>query len=97
MVSKKTNKVYCRTYPQKKADLYKANNATRKKNERERRKYLEPKMYEVFKKKEAARISKCCLKKDVREITGQLCNVSLRNNTNHVFSIFSKTNFEPKC
>ena len=36
-------------------------------------------------------------KGDVRAITGQHCNVSLRNNTNHVFSIFNKTNFEPKC
>ena len=36
-------------------------------------------------------------KKDVRAIAGHHCNVNLRNNTNHVFSIFTKTNFEPKC
>ena len=31
------------------------------------------------------------LKKDFRTITGQYCNVNLRNNTNHLFSIFNKT------
>ena len=34
-----------------------------KKTERERRKYLQPKNYEVFKKKEATRIREYCLKK----------------------------------
>ena len=66
----------------------------KKKTERERRKYLDPKKYKVFKKKEAARAR---LKKDVRAITGQHCNFNLRNNTNDVFSIFNKINFEPKC
>ena len=69
-----------------------------KKTERKRRKYLEPKRYEVFKKKKAARVREFRFKKKyVRAITGQHCNVNLRNNTNHVFSIFNKTNFEPKC
>ena len=36
-------------------------------------------------------------KKDVRAITGQHCNVNLGSNTNHIFSILNKTNFEPKC
>ena len=66
------------------------------KTERERRRYLEPKKYEVFKKKEVPRVREYRLKKDVRAITGQHCNVNLRNNTNHVCSIF-KANFEPKC
>ena len=35
----------------------------RKKTERERRKYLEPKKYEVFKKKEAAHVGEYHLKK----------------------------------
>ena len=48
-------------------------------------------MYEVFKKKETARVREYHLK-----ITGQHCNFNLRNNTNHIFSIFSKTNFEHK-
>ena len=68
--------------------------AARKKTESERKKYLEPKKDEVFKKKEAARVRELS---DVRAITGQHCNVNLKNNTNYVFSIFNKTNFEPKC
>ena len=55
MVNKK-NKGYCGAYLQKKGDLYKANDAARKTTEGERRKYLEPKKYQVFKKKEAARV-----------------------------------------
>ena len=58
---------------------------------------MEQKKYEVFRKKEAARVREWHYKKEVREITGQHCNLNLRNNTNHVFSIFSKTDFEPKC
>ena len=50
------NKDYCRAYRQRKGGLYKANDAARKKTERERRKYLEPKKYEVFKKKEAGSV-----------------------------------------
>ena len=34
--------------------------------------------------------------KYVRAIIGQHHNVNLRNNTNHVFSIFNTTNIEPK-
>ena len=56
MISKKTNKDYCTAYPQNKSDLYKTNDAARKKTERERKIYLEPKKCEVFKKKEAARV-----------------------------------------
>ena len=66
MVNEKTNKDYCRTYHQKKGDLYKANDTTRKKNwnwKKKRRK-------KCFKKKVAARVSEC-LKKDIRAITGQ--------------------------
>ena len=51
MVNKK--KQYCRAYRQKKGDLYTANDAARKKAVRERRKYLEPRKYKVFKKKES--------------------------------------------
>ena len=53
MVNEKTNKDYCRTYHQKKGDLYKANDTTRKKNwnwKKKRRK-------KCFKKKVAARVS----------------------------------------
>ena len=46
--------------------------------ERERRKYLEPKKYEKFKKKEAVRVREYRLKKkDVRTFTGQHCSVNL--------------------
>ena len=34
--------------------------------------------------------------KDFRAITSKHCNSNLRKNTNHVFSIFNKTKFEPK-
>ena len=40
---------------------------TEKKTDKQRRKYLEPKKYEVFKKKEAARVSEYCLKKKMSE------------------------------
>ena len=59
MVNEKTNKDYCRTYHQKKGDLYKANNTTRKKNwnwNKKRRK-------KCFKKKVAARVSECLKKR----------------------------------
>ena len=62
MVNKKTNKYYFRAYRQKKGDLYKANDVARKKLKK-RRKYLEPIKYQVFKKKEAARVRECLLKK----------------------------------
>ena len=58
MVNEKTNKDYCRTYHQKKGDLYKANDTTRKKNwnwKKKRRK--------CFKKKVAARVSECLKKR----------------------------------
>ena len=54
MYNQKPNKDYRRAYLQKKGDLNKANSGAKgkkKKNERERRKYLEPKKYQV--KKEA--------------------------------------------
>ena len=38
-----------------------------KKTERERRKYIEPKKYEAFKKKDAARVSEYRLKKMMSE------------------------------
>ena len=56
LYNQKPNKDYRRAYLQKKGDLNKANSGAKgkkKKNERERRKYLEPKKYQVFKKKEA--------------------------------------------
>ena len=56
MVTKKTNKDYCRAYRKRKGDLHRVNDAARKKTERERRKYLEPKKYEAFRKKEAAHV-----------------------------------------
>ena len=54
MVNKKNNRDYCRAFHQKKGDLYKVNNSARKKTEIERRKYLEPKKYEEYKKKQVA-------------------------------------------
>ena len=98
MVNKK--KQYCRAYRQKKGDLYTANDAARKKAVRERRKYLEPRKYKVFKKEESRVLpvsGNIVIKKDVRAITGQHCNVNFRNNTRQVFSIFNKTYFESKC
>ena len=65
--------------------------------ERERRKYLEPKEYKVFKKKETARFREYRLKNNVKAIAGQHWNVNFKNNTNHVVNIFNKTNFELKC
>ena len=54
--------------------MYKANDPARKKAERERRKYLEPKEYEVLKKKEPACVRKYrFFKKDVRAIKDQHC------------------------
>ena len=60
MVNKKTSKDYCRACRLKKGDPYKANDAVRKKTGRKRKKYLEPKKYGVFKKKEAACGRKYC-------------------------------------
>ena len=54
MAKQKTNKDYYRAYRQKKGDLYKANDAARKK--------LKEKKYEVFKKKETARLREYRLK-----------------------------------
>ena len=95
MVNKKTNKDYRRTYCQKKGDLHKANDVARKKTERERRKHLEPKKVCSFQEERSCRCQEYRLKKDFRAIIGQHCNVNLRNNPNHVFSIFNKSNFEP--
>ena len=47
--------------------LYETNDAARKKAQRERRKNLEPKQYEVFKKEEAARIREYRFKKNMSE------------------------------
>ena len=58
-------------------------------------KYLEPKKYKRFKKKEAAHVREYRLKKHVRAITTQYWNVNGTNNTNHVISILNKTNFKP--
>lgn len=59
----KTNKNYCRVYLQKKGNLYKANDATRKRVKREKKKLLEVEKYNEFKKKEAARVKEYPLKK----------------------------------
>ena len=103
MLNKKANEDYCRAHRQKKGDLYKVNDAERKKAERERGKYLVPKKikdrscpYQGIKKKKKKRFKKG-FKKDFRAIIGQHCNVNLKNSTNHVFIIFNKTNFEQKC
>ena len=94
MVNKKTNRYYRRAYQA----IYKRPTIPQdKKTKRERRKYLQPKKYEVFKKKEATRARERQTKKDVKAIIGQHWNVNLRNNINHVFSILNKSNFEPNC
>ena len=46
----------------------------KKKTERERRKYLEPKKYEVFKKKEAAHVGEYHLKKVIHIESGRKKN-----------------------
>lgn len=62
----KTNKNYCRVYRQKKGNLYKTNEATRKRAEREKKKLFETEKYNEFKKKEAARVKEYPLKKKLR-------------------------------
>ena len=58
------NKDYIKGYRQRKGHLpQKINDVTRKKTEKERRKYLEPKECKTFKKKEAARVREHHLKK----------------------------------
>ena len=59
------SKDYTKGYRQRKGHLpQKINDVTRKKKtEKERRKYLEPKEWKTFKKKEAARVSEHHLKK----------------------------------
>ena len=51
----------------------------------------------MFKNKEATRARERQTKKDVKAIIGQHCNVNLRSNTNHVFNILNKSDFEPNC
>ena len=63
----KTNKDYCKTYREKKGEEYKIKDSARKRSEREKRKYLDPKKHNEFKKKEAARIKECRLKKRLAE------------------------------
>ena len=74
MLNKKANEDYCRAHRQKKCDLYKVNDAERKKAERERGKYLVPKKikdrscpYQGIKKKK-----KKDLKKVLKKISEQL-------------------------
>lgn len=59
-------RLYCRTYHQKKADLYKANDAPRKRTGRVKKKFLELEKYNEFKKKEAARVKEYRWKKRFR-------------------------------
>ena len=63
----KTNKDYCKTYRKKKGDEYKTKYAARKRSEREKRKYLDPKKHDEFWKKEAAWIKDYQLKKKLAE------------------------------
>ena len=68
MVNKKSNRYYRRAYQA----IYKRPTIQQdKKTKRERRKYLQPKKYEVFKKKEATRARERQTKKDVKAIIGQ--------------------------
>ena len=96
MVNKKTRKYYYRAYREKKADLYKVNDAPRKKIERERRKNWNQKGTKCSRRRNSPCQGIPLKKKDVRAITGQYCSVTLRNNINHIFSIFNKTKFESK-
>ena len=63
----KTNKDYCKTYREKKGGEYKIKDAARKRSERTKRRYLDPKKHNEFKKKEAARIKEYRLKKKLAE------------------------------
>ena len=47
----KTNEDYCKTYREKKENEYKIKDAARKKSERKKRRYLDPKKHDEFKKK----------------------------------------------
>ena len=96
MVSKKKTKITVELIAKRRVICKRPLMLPKKKTEREIRKYLEPKRYEVFKKKRAARVREYRLEKKMSEQL-QVCNVNLRNNSNHVFSIFGKTNFGPKC
>ena len=49
-------------------DEYEIKDAARKRSEREKRKYLDPKKHDEFKKKEAARIKEYRLKKKLAEL-----------------------------
>ena len=49
-------------------DEYEIKDAARKRSEREKRKYLDPKKHDEFKKKEAARIKEYPLKKKLAEL-----------------------------
>ena len=98
MVNKKTNKDYCRAYCQKKGDLYKANDTARKKNSKRKKKRSRAKKVRSVQEGRSCPYQGISFKKrHVRAITGQYCNVNLRNNTNRAFSIFNKINFELKC
>ena len=61
-----------------------------KKTERERRKYIEPKKYEVFKKKEAARVSEYRLKKMMSEKLEAIAATSTSATTSTTSSGISK-------
>ena len=88
-VSKKTNTDYCRAYVQTKGNMYKDNDDTRKKTERERQKYLEPKMYEEFKKKKAARAREYSFKKKISEQLQVSTATSTSETTPNMSSAFS--------
>ena len=90
MVSKKQTKITVEVIA-KRSVICVRPTMLQEKNWKRKKKISRPKKVQSVKKAARAR-----LKKDVRAITGQHCNVNIRNNTNDVFSIFNKINFEPK-
>ena len=83
MVNKKQTKITVELITKKSVISTRPTMPQEKKNGRERRKYLKPKKYQVFKKKEAACVREYRLK---RKMSEQL-----------QVSIFNRTNFEWKC
>ena len=64
---KKKNKDYCKTYREKNGDKYKIKDAAEKRSEREKRKYLDPKKHDDFKREEALRIIEYWFKKKLAQ------------------------------
>ena len=83
MVNKKQTKITVELITKKSVISTRPTMPQEKKNGRKRRKYLKPKKYQVFKKKEAARVREYRLK---RKMSEQLQVI-----------IFNRTNFEWKC